>query len=237
MVNLGAVGTSVEALAQDDRGEDSPSAPSAAVRRRTLPAPPPPPVPRPDETDAERMRAYTAWQYQYGVWQYQYDLWQRQRMANREPPQRWYGWQTLLVDAAALSLVIAGAVVAEDSRRTEEMGIGMIVGGAIGGLIGPPIVHAAHGKWDNAGISGGLRLGGAAVVFGSAAACSSERGRCGDGWAILAVIGFLGYPIAVLVDAANAHEDVPPDELARATITPWYDAQTRAGGLSMHGLF
>src|SRR6185436_18594378 len=186
--------------------------------RRTLPAPPPPPVPSPDETDAERIRAYTAWQYQYGVWQYQYERWQRQKMANTEPPQRWYGWQTLLVDAGALSLVITGVIIAEDSHRTEEIGMGMVIGGVIGGLAGPPLVHAAHGKWDNAGISTGFRLGGAAVVFGSAAACSAERGRCGEGWSILALVGVLAYPIAVIVDAGNAFEDVPPDEVARVTI-------------------
>jgi hypothetical protein len=272
-VVLGAVGTSVDALAQDDLGEPvpreaepqndqgdrapapadaseppapapvpgpqrnvAPPAPDVFVRRGTLPAPPPPPVPRPNETDAERIRAYRAWQYQYGVWQYQYDYWQQHKMAGIEPPQRWYGWQPLLIDAAAVSLVIAGAIVA-DSRRTEDMGVGMIIGGAVGGLLGPPIVHSAHGKWENAGISTGFRLGGAAIVFGSAAACSSERGRCSDGWAFLAVVGVLCYPIAVIVDAANSYEDVPPDEVARTTIIPWYDAQTRGSGLSVGRLF
>jgi hypothetical protein len=194
-------------------------------------------VPGPDETDAERIRAYTAWQYQYSVWQYQYDLWQRQKMANAEPPQRWYGWQTLLIDAAALSVVITGVIVAEDSRRTEEIGLGMVIGGVIGGLAGPPLVHVAHGKWDNAGISAGFRLGGAAVVFGSAAACSSERGSCSDGWAFLALIGVLAYPIAVIADAANAYEDVPPGEEARVTIAPWATAVRGGGALGMQGAF
>jgi hypothetical protein len=53
----------------------------------------------------------------------------------------------------------------------------------------------------------------------------------------LAFVGFLGYPIAVIADAANSFEEVKPGEEARMTITPWYDAHTRSGGFTMHGLF
>jgi hypothetical protein len=247
MVVVGTVCVSVDADAQEDSSatkpvapapvelaeEKSPAAASSAVVTGAEPE-------TPSETEAlarERARAYATWQYQYGVWQYQYGLWQRQRMVNREPPQRWYGWQTLLVDAAALTLVIAGAIVAGDSRRNEDIGLGMVIGGTIVGLAGAPVVHMAHSKWNNAGVSSGIRLGGALVVLGSAAGCSAERGGCGEGWALLAVVGALAYPIAVIVDAGIAEEDVPPDELARVTVTPWYDARTQGGGLSLGGLF
>jgi hypothetical protein len=51
----------------------------------------------------------------------------------------WYGWQTLLFDAAAIG-VVAGSIATRDDTATQ-------LGGALGGaafVIAPPAVHAAH---------------------------------------------------------------------------------------------
>jgi hypothetical protein len=61
---------------------------------------------------------------------------------------RWYGWQTLLADATALGVGIAGA-------NRNELALGLTGVGI--GLLGAPIIHAAHGNWEGAGASLAMR--------------------------------------------------------------------------------
>lgn len=129
-----------------------------------------------------------------------------------EPPReysRWYGWQTLLSDSAALTLLFAvGAVDLGD-------GAGKFVGASLGMyLTGGPVIHATHGNWGRAAGSLGLRVG--APLLGGALGssleeCSSGEDFCGLAGAVLG--GTLGILTAVTVDsAALARETVrdPP---------------------------
>lgn len=61
-----------------------------------------------------------------------------------EPPSdRWYGWQTLIVDSVA-----AGGFVVGVGKRIDSLSVtGLLLYGA-----GPPVVHGLHGHW-------GLALG------------------------------------------------------------------------------
>jgi hypothetical protein len=181
-----------------------------------------PPLP-----DAERARAYAQWQYQYQ--QYQYAMWLAAQQRQAPPPRRWYGWQTLVSDGLSITVFTVGIVVANESRRSgEEIGVGMGVAGFLGFVGIPPIIHLSHAKGSNAGISAGIRLGATALLFLGALECANSHGNC-EGGAALGVAGFLGYPVAVVVDAVISHEDVAPGEEARLRIAPWAGA-VRGGG-------
>jgi hypothetical protein len=249
-VVLGAVGTSVEASAQGDIGDAEPSAPEpeprpeSEPRKEASPQAPPPVTPAPPSTPAvtrdpatERARAYAAWQYQYGVWQYQYSAWLAAQQHPVEPIRRWYGWQTLLSDGISISLVLAGTAIASESRRSEETGAWVGVGGFLSFLAVPPIIHLGHGNGGAAGVSIGLRLGATALLFLGVVECGNSNRRCDDGYGAVAVIGALGYPVAVIVDAAMANEDAKPDDSARLRIAPWVTAVKGGGAAGLRGSF
>lgn len=76
--------------------------------------------------------------------------------ADAEPARRWYGWQTLLADGAAWTLI----VVYTTARPDGPPGPGEAYLGPAIGLIaaGAPTVHALHGRPRMALVSVGLRL-------------------------------------------------------------------------------
>ncbi len=123
-----------------------------------------------------------------------------------EPERRWYGWQTLLVDALSIGFAVATA------GRGGELGLGVYVFGA-------PVVHAAHGHPGKALGSFGLRLGApfvGAFIGSSGADCSGpdREDFCGLGEALEGAL--IGASFAIAVDAiVIANEDVekkPPTE-------------------------
>lgn len=216
---LGAVAYGTEASAQNDVGEDTP------------PVKGPAPTPTP-----EQARAYAAWQYQYASWQYQYANWLAAQQRQFQPPQRWYGWQTLLSDGLAITAFITGIVVADDSHRTEDIGVGISIGGFAAFTIVPPIIHGVHGQGRNAGVSVALRLGSTALLTLAVLECESDR-RCGEGWSVVAFLAAVGYPVAVIVDAAIAYEDVPADEEASLRIAPWIGPVRGGAAFGLGGAF
>lgn len=195
------------------------------------------PIKPPEATmTPEQARAYAAWQYQYAAWQYQYAAWLSAQQRQVRPPQRWYGWQTLLSDGLSVTAFISGIVVANDSRRSEEIGVGIGVGGGLAFLIVPPVIHLAHGQGRNAGVSIALRLGSTALLGLAALECTSNR-RCDEGWDVLAFIAAVGYPVAVIVDAAIANEDVPAEEEAHLKLAPWISPIRGGAALGLGGMF
>ncbi len=141
---------------------------------------------------------------------------------------RWYGWQTLLTDAAAFaSLDIDPA-----------LGVGVY---ALGG----PIVHWSHGNtWRGFG-SLAMRVG-APVLLGAAfARTCNPSGDEGD-WGCLgaAVIGVgLGVAGAIAVDAAVLARDRVPVEsdtamsLGSVSVTPTLAAGRDRASLMLQGTF
>lgn len=244
-VVLGAVGTGVEASAQEDAPGDvrpTPTAPPPIEDAHPAPAPSAdvgaPQPPRAATMDPDKARAYAAWQYQYGAWQYQYAAWlaAQQRQA-QQPVRRWYGWKTLLSDGVSISVFSLGVAIASDSRRTEEIGVGLGVAGYLGFLALPPIIHLVHGNGGSAALSAGLRLGGTALIVLGALECGQSSRRCDAGYGILAGVGFLAYPVAVVVDAATASEEVSPVEETGLRITPWFTATRGGGAFGLRGAF
>jgi hypothetical protein len=111
----------------------------------------------------------------------------------------WYGWQTLVVDGAALTTLLASG-----AAKSNALGVLALTGYAIG----PPIVHWAH---HNVGIgfgSLGLRIVApfaGAVLLGLTAAIASGRRANSDDSTVAAGIGLgflLGYATTVVLDAA-----------------------------------
>jgi hypothetical protein len=117
----------------------------------------------------------------------------------------WYGWETILVDGAALGTMVLGG--ATGSGAVGGVGVGIYA-------LGPPVVHATHGRTDAMLGDLGIRVA-APLLFGalgyaidySTSQCppskSGEfinlcfRGLAGMGLGILA-----GYATAVVLDAA-----------------------------------
>jgi hypothetical protein len=129
------------------------------------------------------------------------------RPAEEEEESRWYGWQTLIVDAAATALTIG---------YYQQWGYGYV-----GFIIGPPIVHFAHGRVGIGFADMGVRLGAPVLLAvggfllgggGGPNGSSRDLGTSAAG----AVIGFLiGYTGAIALDAAVfAREKVKRDPRA-----------------------
>lgn len=133
---------------------------------------------------------------------------------------RWYGWQTLATDGAAVALT--GLSLASDGSTSRAM---FGVGGLGAFVLGGPIVHAAHGRWGAAAGSLALRvvtpLGGAVVGALAGASASEDDGVVGLANAVVGMlVGFtIGTGAASAVDsAALAHEkvdDAPREDDAR----------------------
>jgi hypothetical protein len=127
--------------------------------------------------------------------------------AQPNPAKRWYGWQTLATDGAAIaSFVLAGTT--DETSVLPAVGLGAY-------LLGGPIVHAAHDNWGRAALSLGMRTvipvatGG---LFFAANSCGENSSNdpdsdadawCGLGQAIAAVFGGLvGATVASALDAS-----------------------------------
>jgi hypothetical protein len=99
-------------------------------------------------------------------------------------PREWYGWQTLVIDGAALT---AGVIVTvrrdEPDRRKRIAGLAVLP--YVTGLLISPWVHAFHGRWGTALGSLALRafapalgvlagLGGYCAASGGADECTAD---------------------------------------------------------------
>ncbi|MDF3066076.1 MAG: hypothetical protein K0R38_1677 [Polyangiaceae bacterium] len=134
------------------------------------------------------------------------------------PRRTWYGWQTLIVDGAALSAVLLGVAIDGNGRD----------GGAIAGAgllayeFGPGIVHFVHRNPGRAFGSFGIRLGMPLVgaVLGATVSSNCDGYECeGDGAGAGLLLGMAG---AIAIDAAVfAYDDRRPHaERARSRWVP-----------------
>jgi hypothetical protein len=133
----------------------------------------------------------------------------------------WYGWQTLLADGAALSLVVGGASL--QSNKTAQTGGGLLaVGGALTYVLGGPIIHVVNERALTGLASLGLRVGvpvGGTLLgaIGGSAVCRDSSGN----WICALVGGVIGFSVgilgAVIVDASV---------LARKPVAPAKEQQS-----------
>jgi hypothetical protein len=113
-----------------------------------------------------------------------------------DPPanERWYGYQTLIPDGISI-IAFLGSI----TSGIEE--IGYIAAGTYA-LTGP-IVHGAHGHWDRAGLSLGMRvLLPPALTYGGAYLGGSTDSRTWDGLVLGVLIGgTIGILTPPIIDA------------------------------------
>jgi hypothetical protein len=199
----------------------SPPAPSTLELLTIVPSPLPPTAARDDERPPV------------------YEQPSRVVVSRRWPPSRssahatagpthdhWYGWQTLLVDLAGLSL---GVVALGDSGGQS---LGFVAGGTY--LLSGVIVHAAHEQGGRAVGSFFLRLAAPFVgaLLGCAALDTGGEFGCLGGMVLGAGLGVLG---AIIIDAAIAHEQVPDEDPASPRVSIAIDQ--RGAGLVASGMF
>ncbi len=128
---------------------------------------------------------------------------------------RWYGWQTLATDGAAIAL--AGLSMASDGSTSSAIFGASALGTYV---LGGPTVHAAHGRWGAAAGSLALRVVtpvAGALVGGLVGSTSNTNGWDGlaNGALGMALGFFLGTGVASALDsAALSHEktDEPPKD-------------------------
>jgi hypothetical protein len=154
-------------------------------------------------------------------------------VAAAEPPPAtthvWYGWQTLLVDAASFSLMAAGA--GNDNSPLLYAGVG---GYALGG----PAVHIANGESGRAALSLGVRI--VLPAIGAAIGYASYRQPSKPDWFDFgpgfdaAIFGVVGGLAACVIDAAAiAHHrvaaDPPPPPQSGVSVTPSVAVEPHGG--------
>jgi len=138
-------------------------------------------------------------------------------------PREWYGWQTLVIDGAALT---AGVIVTlrrdEPDRRKRIAGLAVLP--YVTGLLISPWVHAFHGRWGTALGSLGLRafapaLGTLAGLSGYCAASGGADACIADG----AVYGLLaGTILTATIDIGlMSHEPAEQTRASAGTMTPY----------------
>jgi hypothetical protein len=149
---------------------------------------------------------------------------------------RWYGYQTVITDVAALGMFVGAASTFRlcislsstsrpcDNTTSETLALAGLTTYGLGG----PIVHGAHGHWGKAGMSFGMR----AAPFLLAALSATQKANEATG-----VILIGGMFAAMSLDAALlANEEVEP-ERPSFTLAPAYDPRARAGALVVQGAF
>jgi hypothetical protein len=154
------------------------------------------------------------------------------------PVRRWYGYQTMLADVASTSLFVAGAASLElcvsvfgPPNRTchNEVPSLLIGGGAAGYLFASPILHAAHGNWDKAGYSFGMRAAPVAAAIG--------LGVAGDATDVAPVVLGASAVSAMILDSALLGYETVPREGPTVSLAPSYDVMRGIGSLVVAGEF
>jgi hypothetical protein len=151
----------------------------------------------------------------------------------RSSKERWYGWQTLALDALALTALVAtpSQYVADKSAGTRLFyaSLGTFV-------LGGPTVHAAHGNWGKAAGSAASRLG-AILLMGlavEASKCPYEHCDASEQIVAGGLVGFALIPAVIAVDSAVlARETVEVNPM----LVPTASLRKDGGWVGMTGRF
>jgi hypothetical protein len=155
---------------------------------------------------------------------------------------RWYGWETLLVDSVGLGLMMTSGRAG--STVPFWGGVGVYA-------VGPPVVHAARGHADKAGVDLAVRvlapfalaLTGMAIDLATSPPCAPSAFLCFRGLNGFAEGGILGYGGAVALDAIVLAWDRAPARHADTTASraftwsPTVGVTQRGGGVGVGGAF
>jgi hypothetical protein len=114
---------------------------------------------------------------------------------------RWYGWQTLIGDGAALAVMLGGAA----AREPKLLNAGYALF-----LLGPPVVHTAHGNWGRGLASAGIRLAAPPILglgglyTGIIVGAIAGGGDSDDTFTFAILGGAAGFGLGVLAGYASA---------------------------------
>jgi hypothetical protein len=135
------------------------------------------------------------------------------------PRRVWYGWQTLVVDAAGLSGLVLSAALSDSGASDSDVGA-LATFGLLSYELGPGIVHFVHRNPGRGFASFGMRLGLplAGAFVGASVSSNCDGFLCeADGAAAGLLLGMAG---AIAIDAAVfAYDDRRPRR-ARAKLVP-----------------
>ena len=120
---------------------------------------------------------------------------------------RWYGWQPLLIDGAAIPLMVAGVVT--DSALAGYPGVVLY-------CLGGPVVHTVHGLPNKAIVSLALRIGMPSLLGGATFLVVRENDHAAG---VVLLGGFLGVLGAVAIDAAVIAREPSSPKAAVAAAT------------------
>jgi hypothetical protein len=144
----------------------------------------------------------------------------------------WYGWQPLLSDGVATLTLLAYA--SQNHSSSNETGWLAPITGIY--VLGPPIIHLAHGHPGKALLSAAIRSVGPLMIAAAIDSESSFDDSHSPNPALI-VFGLLSIPAAISIDAAAiSREDAPragesSSFLRRVGFAPWVDTRRGAGGL------
>ncbi|HET9956257.1 MAG TPA: hypothetical protein VFQ61_17235 [Polyangiaceae bacterium] len=154
--------------------------------------------------------------------------------ASSREAKHWYGWQTLLVDGAALGIVAGGFAVRpahSDWSVVSVVGVGAWV-------LGAPAVHLAHGRVGVSFASLGLRLA-LPALGGYLASRPCSSGEC-SAQTLGVLVGAALIPAPMLIDAVwLAREPREGSRSARRTVNlfPFATSSERRRFLGVAGTF
>ena len=169
-------------------------------------------------------------------------------VTTEEPEYDDYRLSLLGSDAAALSLLVVGAIVSDDNETIGNFGL---VGGVATYALGGPIIHFTHEQPGRALGSFALRVGlpgaGVLIIAGLASSCQSG----GDGWCEVGavVVGGTvllgGFLTAMIVDdgflgkapKSRAKNETRDAQSFQAGLAPLIDPKKKSVGLSLVGAF
>lgn len=153
----------------------------------------------------------------------------------------WYGWQTLVVDAASVSLGSLGAAIGL-GKPVADVAFALGIGGYVAGV---PAVHALHQRTGMGAASFGVRLGAPIVALFAVRAFDAKCHReyidradqCLPDLAAGLVVG-LAVPMAIdalLFTWEPAPSTAPPTGATALRIAPF--VQEHAQGFVLGGTF
>jgi hypothetical protein len=140
----------------------------------------------------------------------------------------WYGWQTLVSDAASIAALVSG--IGLDNSVIGVAGVG-------GYLFGAPIVHWYHGAIGTGFSSLGIRVGASALLVLGTGLCVSGALSNDDTTCALMIVGGVAVPAAIAIDAAVFGWEETTSESAVPYVSPWFSAGRRAAGVVWSGTF
>lgn len=150
--------------------------------------------------------------------------------------QRWYGWQTLIVDGASAGAWLLGLGLGTMAIRDRAIVSGSAyVAGGVGYLLAAPMVHWAHDHVGKGFSSLGLRFGAALAGLTGGALLRQITGDKTPGTAALIAHALAAASVPVVLDAAVLARE--KEQIARPSITPLLMPQRGGAALGLAGWF